>query len=133
MKNNFGFNTLNFNPYGKKHKRSLGTNEKHILYDAAGHRCVNPYCRKKISESEMQIGHKKAYSKGGITNLSKSICLCSACNRKQGTDSWEKFLKKQAIAIGQAEPKLRKSKHKKTMRKRESQKLRMLSYKELMN
>ncbi len=130
MKNNLSFNTLNFNPYGKKHKRSLGTNEKHMLYDAAGHRCVNPYCRKKIeSEADMEIGHKKAYSEGGITNLSNSVCFCSACNRKQGTDSLEKFLKKQAIATGQAEPKPRESKHKKTIRKRESQKLRILSYK----
>ena len=103
-----------------KRTRSLGVNDKHILYDTAKGRCKNPYCRKKISESEMQIGHKKAYSKGGSTTLSNSVCLCYACNRKQGTNSWEKFLKKQAIAKGQAEPKTSKPKKSKPKKKRRS-------------
>jgi 5-methylcytosine-specific restriction endonuclease McrA len=84
----------------------------------AKHRCKNPYCRRKLeSESDMQIGHKKAYSKGGETTLKNSVCLCYGCNRKQGTDSWEKFLKKQSIARGQAEPKASKPKKSKPKRK----------------
>lgn len=106
--------------YGNKPKgkRSIGVKDKHILYDTAKGRCKNPYCRKKISESEMQIGHKTAYSRGGSTNLRNAVCLCYACNRKQGTDSWEKFLKKQAIAKGQAEPKTSKPKKSRKKRKR---------------
>jgi hypothetical protein len=79
-------------------KRTLGMRDKQILYDRAKGRCENPACRKKISFIEMQPGHKnKAWSKGGKTTLANSVCLCYACNKKQGTDSWDVFLKKQGI------------------------------------
>jgi len=87
-------------------KRTLGIRDKHIIYDIAKHRCQNPYCKKLLSsEAEMQIGHKQAYSRRGDTTISNSVCLCYACNRKQGTDSWETFLKKQEKATQQAKPK----------------------------
>ena len=76
-------------------RRSLGIRDKQILYDGAKGRCENPACRKKISFSEMVPGHKRAWSKGGKTTLSNSVCLCYACNKKQGTDSWAVFLRKQ--------------------------------------
>jgi len=113
--------SFEFNPYAKSKKRTLGTNDRHILYDTAGHRCQNPYCKKKIeTEADMQIGHKTAYSKGGGTTLRNGVCLCSACNRKQGTDSWERFLKKQADGKVQAKPKTSKPKESKPKRKRRS-------------
>lgn len=102
---------------GGSRKRSLGTRDKQILYSQAGGRCKNPYCKRKIEYPEMQIGHKTAFSKGGLTTLKNSVCLCYTCNKLQGTDSWEKFLKKQAIAKGQAEPKVPKTKEAKPKRK----------------
>ena len=76
-------------------KRSLGIRDKQILYDRAKGRCENPACRKKISFVEMVPGHKKAWSEGGRTTMANSVCLCYACNKKQGKDSWTVFLKKQ--------------------------------------
>jgi hypothetical protein len=77
-------------------KRTLGIRDKQILYDRAKGRCENPGCtRRKISFVEMQPGHKTAWSKGGRTTLANSVCLCYACNKKQGDDSWAVFLKKQ--------------------------------------
>jgi len=48
----------------------------------------------------MQVGHKTAYSRGGGTTLRNSVALCYGCNKKQGTDSWEVFQKKQGKTIG---------------------------------
>ena len=42
----------------------------------------------------MQVGHKKAYSKGGNTTLRNSVCICYRCNKLQGTDDWNVFIKK---------------------------------------
>ena len=90
-------------------KRDLGIRDRQILFMAAKGRCQNPYCKKKLaSEREMQPGHKTAFSRGGRTTIKNSVCLCYACNKLQGTDSWEKFLKKQAIANGQAKPREKK-------------------------
>jgi hypothetical protein len=84
-------------------KRTLGIRDKQILYDRAKGRCENPTCRKKISFGEMIPGHKKAWSEGGKTTLANSVCLCYACNKKQGKDSWAVFLKKQ----GYKDPKVK--------------------------
>lgn len=84
-------------------KRTLGIRDKQILYDRAKGRCENPACRKKISFAEMLPGHKTAWSKGGKTTLANSVCLCYACNKKQGNDSWPVFLKKQ----GYEDPKVK--------------------------
>lgn len=78
-------------------KRTLGIRDKQILYDNAKGRCENPSCGKKIKFTEMVPGHKKAWSKGGKTTLSNSVCLCYGCNKKQGNDSWAVFMKKQGI------------------------------------
>ena len=96
-----------FNPYGTQtKKRTLGQRDKQILWSQANHKCQNPYCPRKgkhIEFNEMQIGHKTAFSRGGNTTLKNSVCLCYSCNKLQGTDSWEKFLKKQAQAKIQGE------------------------------
>lgn len=84
-------------------RRSLKIGDRKILWREAKQRCQNPYCKKKIDYDEMQVGHKKAYSKRGSATLGNSVCLCWRCNNQQRTDSWEKFLKKQAIAHGQGE------------------------------
>jgi len=84
-------------------KRTLGIRDKQILYDRAKGRCENPACRKKISFVEMVPGHKKAWSEGGRTTVANSVCLCYACNKKQGKDSWAVFLRKQ----GYEDPKVK--------------------------
>ena len=81
-----------------KRKRTLGINDRQILYRKAGKRCENPTCKKKIDYDEMQVGHKTAYSKGGATTLTNSACLCYRCNKLQGTDSWAVFLRKQNVS-----------------------------------
>lgn len=48
----------------------------------------------------MQVGHKTAYPREGGTTLRNSVALCYGCNKKQGTDSWEVFQKKQGKTIG---------------------------------
>jgi hypothetical protein len=80
-------------------KRTLGIRDKQILYERAHHKCENPTCGKQIEFSEMQVGHKKAFSKGGGTTLKNSVALCYRCNKLQGTDNWEIFLKKQGIDV----------------------------------
>jgi hypothetical protein len=47
----------------------------------------------------MQVGHKTAYSKGGSTTLKNTVCLCYACNKLQGTDSWATFQKKMGKTV----------------------------------
>ena len=78
-------------------KRTLGSRDRQILYRNANDKCENPACRKKLRFDEMQVGHKKAWSKGGKTTLANSVCLCYSCNKLQGTDSWVAFLKKQNV------------------------------------
>jgi len=80
-------------------KRTLTERERQILYERAGHKCENPAHAKKIEYSEMQVGHKKAYSKGGSTTLKNSVALCYRCNKLQGTDNWEVFLGKQGVTV----------------------------------
>lgn len=78
-------------------KRALGIRDKQILYRKANKKCENPACEKSIDFDEMQVGHKKAWSKGGKTTLKNSVCLCYRCNKLQGTDSWMIFLNKQGV------------------------------------
>jgi hypothetical protein len=78
-------------------RRALSTRDKQILYRNAKKRCQNPGCRKRIEYSDMQVGHKKAWSRGGRTTLKNCLCLCYTCNKLQGTDSWEVFLRKQGV------------------------------------
>ncbi len=121
MANDFGFNIKPIkikpiNVYGsqnKKRKRQLGTRDKHILYERANKRCEG--CGKKIDFSEMQVGHKKAYSKGGATTLANSVCLCYKCNKNQGTDSFETYKKKLAGTYGK---RIKKSSKKKKILKK---------------
>jgi len=78
-------------------KRTLGIRDKQILYKNANGKCQNPACGKKIEFSDMQVGHKIAASRGGRATFKNCVCLCYTCNKLQGTDSWEKFLKKQGV------------------------------------
>lgn len=82
---------------GNDLKRALSIRDKQILYRNANKRCQNPTCNKMIEFDEMQVGHKKAWSKGGRTTLKNSVCLCYRCNKLQGTDNWTTFLKKQGV------------------------------------
>lgn len=75
-------------------RRALGIRNKQILYDEiAKGKCQN--CGTEIKFSEMQVGHRTAYSKGGSTTLKNSVALCYRCNKLQGTDSSEAFQRKQ--------------------------------------
>jgi hypothetical protein len=76
----------------KPKKRTLGTRDKQILWERAGHKCEA--CRKEITFPEMQVGHKTAHSKGGDATLRNCVSLCYKCNKLQGTDSWKTFLRK---------------------------------------
>ena len=78
-------------------RRTLGTRDRQILYEKAQRKCEN--CGQDLSFTEMQVGHKKAYSKGGSTTLRNSVALCYRCNKLQGTDSWEAFQRKQGRII----------------------------------
>ena len=78
-------------------RRSLGTRDRQILYERAHHKCEN--CGKDLSFTEMQVGHKTAYSRGGSTTLKSVACLCYGCNKLQGTDSWEVFQRKQGKTV----------------------------------
>ena len=81
-------------------KRTLGPRDRQILYERAHHKCENPACpRKDIEFSEMEVGHKKAYARGGSTTLKNSVALCHRCNKLQGTDNWDVFLRKQGITV----------------------------------
>ena len=77
----------------KINKRTLGTRDREILWNRAKKRCEN--CRKKLDFGDMQAGHKRAASKSGKATISNSVCLCYGCNKRQGTDSWVAFRKKQ--------------------------------------
>ena len=76
----------------KPKKRTLGTRDKQILWERAGHKCEA--CGKEITFPEMQVGHKTAHSKGGQATLRNCVSLCYKCNKLQGTDSWKTFLRK---------------------------------------
>ena len=82
-----------FGPTNPGGKRTLGTRDREILWNRAKKRCEN--CGKKIDSGDMQAGHKRAASKGGKATISNSVCLCYGCNKRQGTDSWAVFRKKQ--------------------------------------
>ena len=78
-------------------KRTLGIKDKEHLWKREGKRCSNPACGRKLDFTEMQVGHKKAYSRGGSTAFSNLVSLCYPCNKLQGTDSWAVFLRKQGV------------------------------------
>ncbi|HUU63054.1 MAG TPA: hypothetical protein VMX96_03935 [Dehalococcoidia bacterium] len=80
-------------------KRTLGIRDKQILYRNANGICDNPKCGRKIDFDEMEVGHKTAFSKGGNITLKTAKCLCHRCNKLQGTDSWDTFLKKQRVIV----------------------------------
>jgi hypothetical protein len=82
-------------------KRTLGIRDKQILFLNADKKCQN--CGKTLEFHEMQVGHKKAASKGGKANLKNCVCLCYPCNKLQGTDNWNAFQKKQGKTIEGAE------------------------------
>jgi hypothetical protein len=78
-------------------KRTLSNKGRQELYKRAQGRCENPACHRKIKIDIMAVGHKKAWSKGGRTIFSNLVCLCLDCNKRQGTDSWAVFLRKQGV------------------------------------
>lgn len=78
-------------------KRTLGIRDKQILWRRDGKKCGNPACGKKVDFDEMQVGHKRAHSRGGSATMTNTITLCYRCNKLQGTDSWPVFLKKQGV------------------------------------
>lgn len=78
-------------------KRTLSSQGRRELYKRAKGRCENPACNRKIGIDVMIVGHKKAWSKGGRTTFSNLVCLCYDCNKRQGTDSWAVFLRKQGV------------------------------------
>jgi hypothetical protein len=78
-------------------QRTLGIRDKQILHLKAGKKCEN--CGKTLEFYEMQVGHKKAASKGGNATQKNCVCLCYPCNKLQGTDDWITFQRKQGKTI----------------------------------
>ena len=78
-------------------QRTLGIRDKQILYLKAEKKCEN--CGKTLEFHEIQVGHKKAASKGGSATLKNCVCLCYPCNKLQGTDNWITFQRKQGKTI----------------------------------
>ncbi len=74
-------------------KRTMSIRDKQILLKRAGGRCEN--CGTPIDFTQLMVGHKTAYSKGGGTSFRNCVALCYSCNKLQGTDSWETFQRKQ--------------------------------------
>ncbi|HKZ60899.1 MAG TPA: HNH endonuclease signature motif containing protein [Nitrososphaera sp.] len=73
-------------------RRTLGIRDRQIVWERAGRKCES--CMREITFTELQVGHKTAYSRGGSTTMRNAVCLCYACNKLQGTDSWATFQKK---------------------------------------
>lgn len=73
-------------------RRTLGIRDRQIVWERAGHKCES--CMREITFTELQVGHKTAFSRGGSTTMKNAVCLCYACNKLQGTDSWTTFQKK---------------------------------------
>lgn len=100
---------FDFDPFGGPgRKRALGMRDKQILWKRANGRCEG--CGKKIDFTDMQVGHKTAFSKGGGTTIKNSAALCYSCNRLQGTDSWATFIKKLGPAARGSEAKAQQAK-----------------------
>jgi uncharacterized protein YcgL (UPF0745 family) len=78
-------------------QRTLGIRDKQILYLKAEKKCEN--CGETLEYHQMQVGHKKAASKGGSATLKNCVCLCYPCNKLQGTDNWITFQRKQGKTI----------------------------------
>ena len=82
-------------------RRVLRENDRKFLYIRAGGKCE--MCLKNIGYLEMEAGHKTAYSKGGLSTLKNSWCICGPCNRIQGTKSHKTVLKKLGRSIPEDE------------------------------
>jgi len=89
-------------------KRTLGAREKNILYLIAEKKCQN--CGTPLEFHEMQVGHKKAASKGGRATLKNCVCLCYGCNNLQGTVNWDTFRKIQGKTVKEGNTNIIKSK-----------------------
>jgi hypothetical protein len=72
----------------KKRKLELWRSDPH---------CANPFCKRWLVAPEYgELAHKESKKMGGAkTNDSPSnLCLtCIACNRRQGSISWDTFLR----------------------------------------
>ncbi|MBR9676367.1 HNH endonuclease [Candidatus Woesearchaeota archaeon] len=101
---------------GPTRKRTLGKRDREKLFIRAKKKCEA--CNKKLCFTEIQVGHKKAHSKGGSATLRNTVCLCYRCNKLQGTQSFESFLKQTyPEKYGKLKEKKEASKPKKVKRK----------------
>jgi 5-methylcytosine-specific restriction endonuclease McrA len=58
-------------------------------------KCKVRWCHNRITVFDFQCGHNVPESKGGATNLSNLIAICSRCNLSMGSqytiDDWNKM------------------------------------------
>ncbi len=121
MANPFGIKPLTSygSMYGSKSKKKvLGTSDKEILWERAGKRCES--CGKRLEFPAMQAGHKQARAKGGTATLRNSVCLCYVCNKQQGTDSWQVYMRKKGKKMKSVTAPKRTGKSKRKASKRSS-------------
>jgi 5-methylcytosine-specific restriction endonuclease McrA len=48
------------------------------------HKCHVTWCKNEITVFDFECGHNTPESKGGLTNLSNLLPLCSRCNKSMG-------------------------------------------------
>ena len=71
-------------------------------------------CNAPITFTNFELGHNKAYSKGGKCTIGNLRPICRSCNRSMGTMSIEAFKKKY---FSKKKPMKKKTVRKKTKRK----------------
>jgi len=80
-------------------RRSLTMSEKKANWSVRPHKCEA--CGKRLDFTEVQFGHKQAWSKRGRTTRGNTVILCCRCNNMQSTHSFAWLLK----ALGKKKPK----------------------------
>ena len=103
-----GIKSLNLLGASKsKRKRQLTNAQKIFCWENNPHKCY--ICNKKVSKfSDAEFDHKRAYSKGGATNLKNVKIVHRQCNRLKGKKSLSET--KKLLGIESKSKKKRKSK-----------------------
>ena len=88
-RNPFAFDSGSLNIWGapkSERKRQLTHSQKIYCWENNPHTCI--VCSKRVNKfSDAEFDHKKAFSKGGATNLGNVKIVHRQCNRLKGTKS----------------------------------------------
>ena len=85
-------------PKYQKEKIPKALREQVLLRDMGKkyeNKCKVRWCHNRITVFDFQCGHNIPESKGGTTNLSNLVAICSRCNLSMGSqytiDDWNKM------------------------------------------